>query len=75
MNLFVNKMFENVGGLVYEEVDDSDKCIFQVKGVRSALGEVLTFSEVSISPVLLMNMHQRCSLKVEWIIFFLAGDV
>jgi hypothetical protein len=34
---------------VYEEVDDSDRCIFQVNGVQSSLGETLTFEEVRLS--------------------------
>ena len=47
VNLYINKLFENVGNLVYEEVDDSDRCIFQVNGVQSSLGETLIFEEVA----------------------------
>ena len=55
VNLYINKVFENVGGLVYEETEDSDKCIFQVKGVQSALGEKLPFKEVCGLSIFIMN--------------------
>ncbi|CAH1797693.1 unnamed protein product [Owenia fusiformis] len=44
VNLYVNKLFENVGSLVYEEVDN-DRCNFQLKGVESALGERLPLKQ------------------------------
>ena len=47
VNMYINKLFENVGSLVYEEVDDTDKYQFQVTGVCSILGEKLPFSDVS----------------------------
>lgn len=47
VNLYISKLFENIGSLVYEEVDDSDKYNFVVTGVQSTLGEKLHFQQVS----------------------------
>ncbi len=46
VNLYINKLFENVGSLVYEELDESDKSLFQITGIHSSLGERLTFKQV-----------------------------
>ena len=45
VNLFVSKVFENVGSLVYEEVED-EKYSFSITGVLSSLGEKLEFLQV-----------------------------
>ena len=49
VNLYVNKLFSNVGMLVYKEVEDGEKMVFQINAVKSALGEKLTFKEVCVN--------------------------
>ena len=46
VNLYVNKLFANVGALVHKEVEDNDRSHFQITAVKSALGEKLPFKEV-----------------------------
>lgn len=47
VNMYINKLFENVGSLVYDEVADNDKCNFMITGVQSSLGEKLEFQQVN----------------------------
>ena len=46
-NLYISKLFEHLGRMVFEEVDESDKYSFVIIGVDSALGERLHFQQVS----------------------------
>ena len=46
VNLFISKLFENVGSLVFEEADEEEKHRFTITGVMSALGEKLEFNQV-----------------------------
>ena len=46
VNLYISKLLENVGCLVYEETDDSDKYSYIITGVQSTLGERLLFDQV-----------------------------
>ena len=57
MNLYINKLFENMGNLLYEEevVEESNEegessgggHVFRITGVQSLLGEKLPFQDVS----------------------------
>ncbi|XP_053409232.1 uncharacterized protein LOC123561373 isoform X4 [Mercenaria mercenaria] len=63
VNLYISKLFENIGSLVYEETDDNDKYNFMITGVQSALGEKLHFQQ----PV-------TCEGQIEtWLSSFLQG--
>ena len=46
-NLYISKLFEHLGRMVFEEVDESDKYSFVIIGVDSALGERLHFQQVT----------------------------
>ena len=46
VNLYINKLFANVGMLVHKEVADGERMMFQITAVKSALGEKLPFREV-----------------------------
>ena len=46
-NLYISKLFEHLGRMVFEEVDESDKYGFVITGVDSALGERLHFQQVT----------------------------
>ena len=46
VNLYISKLFENIGRLRFEDVHDSDKYTVQITGVESHLGELLNFTEV-----------------------------
>ena len=49
-NLYLNKLLENVGSLLYEEVEDKDKpVLFHITGVMSVMGEKLKLKNVSHS--------------------------
>jgi len=48
VNMYINKMFENIGSLIYEEAEDNDKCNFLITGVHSVLGEKLDFQQVRV---------------------------
>lgn len=41
INRYINKLFENIGSLTYQEADDSTKYLYVITGVQSLLGEVL----------------------------------
>ncbi|XP_070202269.1 uncharacterized protein [Littorina saxatilis] len=45
VNLYISKLFEHLGRLVFEEVEDNDKYCFIITGVDSALGERLYFQQ------------------------------
>ncbi|XP_076457719.1 uncharacterized protein LOC143291635 isoform X3 [Babylonia areolata] len=45
VNLYISKLFEHLGSLVFEEVEDNDKYGFIITGVDSALGERLHFQQ------------------------------
>ncbi|KAK7479591.1 hypothetical protein BaRGS_00029140 [Batillaria attramentaria] len=45
VNLYISKLFEHLGSLVFEEVDENEKCSFIITGVDSALGERLHFQQ------------------------------
>ncbi|XP_069115919.1 uncharacterized protein [Argopecten irradians] len=63
VNLFISKVFENVGSLVYEEVEDNEKYSFMITGVLSTLGERLDF----LQPV-------TCEGQIEtWLTSFILG--
>ena len=47
VNLYISKLFEHLGSLVFEEVEDNDKYCFIITGVDSALGERLHFQQVT----------------------------
>ena len=46
VNLYVSKLFENVGSLIYEEAGENEKYNFVITGVQSELGEKLEFQQV-----------------------------
>jgi hypothetical protein len=46
VNLYITKLFEHLGCLVFEEVEDNEKYNFVITGVDSALGERLHFQQV-----------------------------
>ena len=46
VNLYVSKLFENVGSLVFEEAAENEKYNFTITGVQSELGEKLEFQQV-----------------------------
>lgn len=48
VNMYINKLFENIGSLLYEGTEENEKCNFTIIGVQSALGEKLEFQQVSI---------------------------
>ena len=45
--MYISKLFEHLGRMVFEEVDESDKYGFVITGVDSALGERLHFQQVT----------------------------
>ena len=47
VNLYINKLFENVGSITFEEVEEEERCKFLITGVTSCLGERLDFNQVS----------------------------
>ena len=47
VNMYINKLFENVGSLMYEETEDNERYNFTITGVQSALGEKLEFQQVN----------------------------
>lgn len=55
VNMYINKLFEHLGSLVFEEVDDNDKYGFIITGVDSALGERLHFQQVKLFLLLMLN--------------------
>ncbi len=49
VNMYISKLFENVGSLVYNEVEDEDlKYNFLITGIQSHLGEKLPLKQVSV---------------------------
>ncbi|KAH9514965.1 hypothetical protein Btru_021540, partial [Bulinus truncatus] len=46
VNLYISKLLQNVGSLVYDEADETDPFNFVVTGVQSALGERLMFGQI-----------------------------
>ncbi|XP_064650622.1 uncharacterized protein LOC135502065 isoform X3 [Lineus longissimus] len=71
VNLYMNKLLENVGCLIYDKLEDCETCNFQITGVQSALGEKLSFIEPVLCegnieswlPLLLQAM--KTSLQVQ----------
>ena len=49
VNLYVSKLFENVGSLIYEEAGENEKYNFVITGVQSELGEKLEFQQVVLN--------------------------
>ena len=49
VNLYVSKLFENVGSLIYEEAGENEKYNFVITGVQSELGEKLEFQQVLLT--------------------------
>lgn len=47
VNLYINKLFENVGSIVFEEIEEEERYKFLITGVTSCLGERLEFNQVS----------------------------
>nr|XP_022320176.1 dynein beta chain, flagellar outer arm-like isoform X6 [Crassostrea virginica] len=45
VNLYINKLFENVGSITFEEVEEEERCKFLITGVTSCLGERLDFNQ------------------------------
>ncbi|XP_056010102.1 uncharacterized protein LOC125667097 [Ostrea edulis] len=45
VNLYINKLFENVGSIVFEEVEEEERYKFLITGVTSCLGERLEFNQ------------------------------
>ncbi len=64
VNLYINKLFENIGSLIYEELDEGDKCLFQITGVQSALGERLNFKQVKYLCNIILTYYCRSFLCV-----------
>ncbi|XP_052258855.1 uncharacterized protein LOC127863384 isoform X2 [Dreissena polymorpha] len=63
VNMYISKLFENIGSLIYEEAEDYERCNFIITGVNSALGERLDFQQ----PV-------ACDGQIEtWLTSFLQG--
>ena len=48
VNMYISKLFENVGSLVYEEAPETEKYNFTIVGVQSELGEKLEFQQVQL---------------------------
>lgn len=46
VNVYIGKVFENVGSLLFEEVEDNEKYHFMITGVNSVLGEKIEFLQV-----------------------------
>ena len=52
VNLYISKLFENIGCLVYNEVDDEDlKFNFLVTGIQSHMGETLPLKQVGLPSI------------------------
>ncbi|KAK3108743.1 hypothetical protein FSP39_014630 [Pinctada imbricata] len=63
VNLYISKLFENVGSLVFEESEEEDRHRYTITGVMSALGERLDF-----------NQSVTCEGQIEtWLTNFLQG--
>ena len=45
-NRYIGKIFANVAGVIYRLMENNEKCLFQITGVRSDIGEELTLLEV-----------------------------
>ena len=54
----------NVGLLVYREMDEGERSVFQINAVKSALGEKLNFKEVKI---MITNVKES-KLFLSWIV-------
>ncbi|XP_052060514.1 uncharacterized protein LOC127700861 isoform X4 [Mytilus californianus] len=63
VNVYIGKVFENVGSLLFEEVEDNEKYHYIITGVNSVLGERLEF----LQPV-------PCEGQIEtWLTSFIQG--
>ncbi|XP_071095883.1 uncharacterized protein [Haliotis cracherodii] len=63
VNLYISKLFENVGSLVYDTQEENDRCSFTITGVESTLGERLEL----IQPV-------NCDGQIEtWLTALISG--
>ena len=50
VNLYISKLFENIGHLVYNEVNDEDlKFNLLITGIQSHMGETLPLKQVGLS--------------------------
>ena len=47
VNLYIGKLFENVGKLEYEELEEGERGNFMITAIYSVLGEKLPFKQVS----------------------------
>ena len=47
--MYISKLFEHLGCLVYEEVEENEKYNYVITGIDSALGERLIFQQVTNS--------------------------
>lgn len=68
VNLYINKLFENVGSIVFEEVEEEERYKFLITGVTSCLGERLEFNQVStaacgITEEIKSILIFKCSVK------------
>ena len=68
VNLYISKVLQNVGCLVWEEVDDQERYSFIITGVQSALGERMILDQVggggggSISMAINKEKNYTCLL-------------
>ena len=68
VNLYISKVLQNVGCLVWEEVDDQERYSFIITGVQSALGERMILDQVGGSSIS-MSINKEKKLHVSIIYF------
>ena len=49
-NRYIQKLFENIGTLVFERLETAEKSVFQITAVESHLRELLKLLEVGTTP-------------------------
>lgn len=64
VNLYINKLFANIGNLLYREVEDEDRHSFNITGVQSMLGEKLPLREVGDALDVARKIKQIANLFV-----------
>lgn len=76
VNLYINKLFENVGSIVFEEVEEEERYKFLITGVTSCLGERLEFNQVSTAACgnkVHLNFQMLCKgMNTVGCVFYLA---
>lgn len=76
VNLYINKLFENVGSIVFEEVEEEERYKFLITGVTSCLGERLEFNQVSTAACgnkVHLNFQMLCKgINTVGCVFYLA---